>query len=268
MRIISLVPSHTEILFALGLGQQIAGVTVHCDYPAQALSKPRMGTFADPDVAGIISTQPDLVLAGGTIHKSCTEELRRAGLRVFVFEPQTVGELFIGMEKLVQHTQAGKAGIQALDNLKSELQQIKEKALKHPRPKVVFVMGNRKLMTPGPASCQYNALQLAGASLMPFVEEISYVPIAWSDVSSYDPDIILSCGRSPEEPPRKRCPGCNLAFRPCDRDAASIMENPLLAQVPAVKARRVHTIPCHFLCRTGPRLLKGMKKLVALFNAD
>jgi iron complex transport system substrate-binding protein len=62
-RIISLAPSNTEILFALGLGDKVVGVTMYCDYPAEALDKEKVGDYYGPDIEKIIALQPDLILA-------------------------------------------------------------------------------------------------------------------------------------------------------------------------------------------------------------
>jgi len=142
---------------------------------------------------------------------------------------------------------------------------IKEKSKNLQRPRVIFIMGENKLMTPGPASCQYDALCILGAAPIPVAENISYVSITWEEIIGYNPEIILSCGSAPGEPIKKRCPGCNLINRPCVRDVKSILNNPLLKNVIATQTGRVYTIPCHFLCRTGPRLINGMEQLAQLF---
>jgi len=266
MRIVSLAPSHTEILFALGLGEQVVGVTAHCDHPSQALQKLKVGTFACPELTKIISLQPDLVLAGGNIHLSYVGELRRAGITVFNFEPRTVSDIFHVMKKIVEFTKTDEVGSKVVAMLRDKFKLIKEKTINHANPKVIFVMGEHSLMTPGPTSCQYDALRITGATLIPFTKNFSYAPITWEDIVNQDPDIILTCGRSKNEPLRKRCPGCKLVNRPCVRDVEYILNYPLLEKVTAIRTKRVYTIPCHFLCRPGPRLLDGMEKLTRLFQ--
>ena len=70
MRIISLVPSHTEILFALGFGDQLVGVTAHCDYPPEVDKIQRVGFFGKPNIEKILSLQPDLVLLDSRLQGS------------------------------------------------------------------------------------------------------------------------------------------------------------------------------------------------------
>ena len=266
MRIVSMVPSHTEILFALGLGEQVVGVTANCDYPIQALQTLKVGTYAYPELARIVSLHPDLVLAGGNIHLSCVRELRKAGITVLDFEPGSINDLIGFMEKIIQLTGIGGTGSSTVAMLKDKLFLIKEKTKKSTRPKVIFVMGKQRLMTPGPTSCQYDALRIAGADLISFSKNVSHAPITWEDIIDEDPDIVLACGRSENEPVKKRCSGCKLANRPCVQSVEDILFHPYLEKVKATRSRRIYTIPCHYLCRTGPRLFSGMERLIQLFQ--
>lgn len=266
MRIVSLVPSHTEILFALGLEEQVVGVTANCDYPSKALGKLKVGTFGCPDSARILSLHPNLVIAGGNIHSRCVTELRQGGITVLDFAPQSVNDLFEIMEKIIKYTGAYEVGSSTVAMLRDKLKLIKEKTKQSAGPKVMFVMGKHRLMTPGPTSCQYDALHITGASMMSFGEDVSYAPITWDDIIDEDPDIILACGKSENEPLPKRCPGCTLKNRPCAQSNEDILFHPYLKKVSAIRTRRVHTIPCHYLCRTGPRLFDGMIRLTQLFQ--
>lgn len=134
--IVSLAPSHTEILFALGLGDQVAGITAHCDYPPEAAGKSRVGLFARPDLAKIISLRPDLVVAGGNITGSQGEELWKAGIQVMDFLPRTVVELFAGMEKIAEIAGVGAAGRDLAASFRERTGRVAEKAGLSRRPRV------------------------------------------------------------------------------------------------------------------------------------
>ena len=83
----------TEILFALGLGDRVAGVTTYCDYPQEALSKPKIGGFSTPSVEKIIEAKPDLVLAGD-MHQQAVAQLEAVNIKVLVFTPTSMQEIF------------------------------------------------------------------------------------------------------------------------------------------------------------------------------
>ncbi|NHM26662.1 ABC transporter substrate-binding protein [Desulfofundulus sp. TPOSR] len=266
MRIVSLVPGHTETLFALGLGEKVVGVTAHCDYPPQATGKEQVGLFNRPDVGRIISLRPDLVLAGGAIHRGCVEELRRAGVTVFDFAPRRVAELLEGMEEIVRITRAGEAGRSVVATFRARVAGLREKVARRSRIRVLFVMGEKTLVTPGPASCQYDALRVAGAELLPAPAHEPALLLSRDGVRRFNPEVILACGRVSGEPPKKRCPGCDLPERPCVRDAAVMLNHPLLTGVDAVEKKCVHAVPCHWLCRPGPRLIDGMERVAQLLQ--
>ena len=98
-RIVSLAPSITEMLYALGLGPRVAGDTTFCTYPAEARSKPKVGTFLQPDYERILSLRPDLVL----VIKNpigVTQKLRSLGLRAEEFDQDKVGDILASLERI------------------------------------------------------------------------------------------------------------------------------------------------------------------------
>lgn len=268
MRIISLVPSHTEILFALGLGEQVVGVTVHCDYPPETENVERVGAFGDPDLKKIISLRPDLVLLDGRLQGGSMKELKRAGIRVFDFFPLTLDELIDGMEGLSRAAEGGKHARQAIDSLRLKAGELIESAGGIPSWRLLFVMGADVLLSPGPASMQYGVFSSLGLELYPADSHVSYIPITWRDAAHFDPQILLVCGKTPGQPERKRCSGCRIKNRPCIRDVQDVYQISDIAGVSAVRERKVFTVPCHFFCRPGPRLLEGMEWLLKSLPAE
>lgn len=264
MRIISLVPSHTEILFALGFGEQVVGVTSHCDYPPEVDNVQRVGSFGDPSLEKIICLQPDLVLLDSRLQGSCQKELQEAGIEIFDFFPFTLDELFTGMERLINVAGGGNYARQVIDGLRAKADQLIKRAKQFPSRRLLFVMGKDVLATPGPASMQYGALSSLGLELYPGDSHISYIPLTWGDVAHFDPEVLMVCGRVPGRDKRKRCPGCSIKNRPCARDVEDIYQIPDIAGVKAVQERKVFTIPCSFFCRPGPRVLEGMEWLVGI----
>ncbi|HUU63717.1 MAG TPA: ABC transporter substrate-binding protein, partial [Dehalococcoidia bacterium] len=77
-RIVSLAPNITEILFALGLGDKVVGVTEHCDYPEEAVSKPKVGGYFSTNLEAIIAQDPDIVFSDG--HDPVCEQLEGLGV--------------------------------------------------------------------------------------------------------------------------------------------------------------------------------------------
>ena len=90
-RIVSLAPANTEILFSLGLGSKVVGVTDYCDYPAEALNKEKVGDFYAPSVEKIIALEPDVILAGG-VQAELVDQLESLGQVVVALDPKSIEE--------------------------------------------------------------------------------------------------------------------------------------------------------------------------------
>jgi iron complex transport system substrate-binding protein len=266
MRIISLVPSHTETLFYLDLGEQVVGVTEHCDFPPEAEQKERVGDFGKPDLVKIAALRPDLVVAGGSVHRAPVEELRQNGIEVFDFQPDSVNSLLDGMEALLRIAPS-TSGAARVDALRERKQRLEEHGRENARRlRLAFLVGESAMYVPGPANWQYDAFSLCGTAPLPAVGDALFIRVDWADIQAFDPEVILACGRSGQEQPRRRCPGCTVENRPCVRDIALIRENPALGSVAAVQSDGVYPVACHRFCRPGPRLFDGMEWLTALIR--
>ncbi len=100
LRIVSLAPSVTEILFALALGDSLVGATDHCDYPPEAEHIERVGGFGAPNVEKLLALSPDLVIAAGLEREEIAEVLRRSGIRVLDVRIRNFDELFDAIRQI------------------------------------------------------------------------------------------------------------------------------------------------------------------------
>jgi iron complex transport system substrate-binding protein len=97
-RIVSISPAETEVLFALGLGEQVVGVTEWCDYPAEAKAKAKVGDM-NSNMEAILALNPDVIIGGYTLNAEAVKKLRELGKRVFTVEPKTIDQV---MERILQ----------------------------------------------------------------------------------------------------------------------------------------------------------------------
>jgi iron complex transport system substrate-binding protein len=94
-RIVSLAPALTEVLFALGLGDRVVGVTTYCDYPAEVAEIERVGGFVNPSVEAVLALEPDLVLVSPAAgNRDAALAIRRAGARLAVVSAETLQDSF------------------------------------------------------------------------------------------------------------------------------------------------------------------------------
>jgi iron complex transport system substrate-binding protein len=164
-RYISLAPSTTEILFALGLDNEIVGVSTYCNYPEQAKNKVRVGSFSSPSIERIISLHPDYIFCTGLEQAPVVAQLRQLNFKVYVADPVNVGELFKTIEEIGQITHKAKEASLLIEKMKSEIGEVTFKAKLIPREekvKVFIEIWHEPLMTAAKGSVVDELINLAG----------------------------------------------------------------------------------------------------------
>ena len=148
-RIISLAPSVTETLFALGVGDRVVGVSTYCDYPVAATTIDRVGTFLQPNVERILAKRPDLVIAVPSPgNRAPVERLQELGIKVLVVNPERIAEILASIRAIADAVgvpQAGVALVARIDKVGTFLQPNVERILAK-RPDLVIAVpspGNR-----------------------------------------------------------------------------------------------------------------------------
>lgn len=258
-RIISLVPSITEIIYFLGLEAQTVGVTEHCNFPEAAKAKDKVGTFGYPELSKILSLKPDLVLADEFLHKNIINQLIDAKINVIAFTPSSVEDVFSFMSVLGRVCSTEIAVQSAVDSLRERVDMLIQK-VHSIRPKVFRLMNVNPYVTPGPQSFQYDALRIAGAQLMDFKESDTYVKLSLEQIKEYDPDVILFCGVEKGQPLPPICKDCSAKNPICQRTIDDIIGDEW-RYIKAVRENKVYPISCDTICRPGPRLIDGIEKL-------
>ena len=139
-RIVSLAPSNTEILFALGLDDRIAGVTDFCDYPEKAKLKQHVAGYMTPDLEKLVMIGPDLVLAESIHEKTVLPALEKVGLKVIVLSSYTVDEIISNITLVGQVTGSSEAASQLTKQLSARINTVTSKTAILPADKRLRVM--------------------------------------------------------------------------------------------------------------------------------
>ncbi|MCL2134015.1 MAG: cobalamin-binding protein [Candidatus Bathyarchaeota archaeon] len=198
-RIVSLAPSSTEVLFAIGAGDQVVGVTDFCDYPPNVPKGIAEGTITSignywmPAIEPIIALEPDLVMAfGGGASDEAAAKLRSMGYTVIVLNPKNVNNVFDNIELVGKITGHTSEATKLVDNLQKRVDAITDKVAGITvKPKVYIEISDDPLMAVGPNSFLDDLVTLAGGTNI-FYDAITPYPIISSDaVISKNPDIIL-----------------------------------------------------------------------------
>jgi iron complex transport system substrate-binding protein len=251
-RIVTLAPSLTEIVYFLGLGDRVVGVTRFSSYPPEAARKPRVGSYVDLNAEKIVSLSPDLVIGTSDGNQPrVVALLEKAGIPVFIVNPRNLGEV---IETVVDIGRVcgvpDKARVLA-DELSARVESIvsKTKALERP---VVFLQVNPKpIMTINGDTFSSDLIRLAGGLNMARDEPITYPRISLEAVIQRRPDVIVvsSMERGGELESIKR----------------RWLELPV---IPAAKNGRVHLVESDLIDRPSPRIVDGLEILARIIHPE
>lgn len=255
--IVSLVPAMTEIVYYLGLEKQLIGVTEHCNYPEDAKYKYKIGTFAYPELQKILPINPDIVLANKSLHKEIIKKLREYNIKVLDFSYSSLDDVFNMINEIGKICGDENRTVSLVNSLKNRVNNLNNKIKK---PRVLRLMSTNPYIVPGTSSFQYDALKLAGAQLMDFKTNDSYVKISMEQIIEFDPEVILFCGIKEGQYAKPKCKGCSAEKPICHRTINDII-NDEWKNIKAVKEGRVYPLSCDILCRPSPRLIDGIEIL-------
>src|SRR5437016_725402 len=139
-RIVSVAPAITEILFALGAGDQVVGVTTYCNYPEAAKAKAKIGGFTTPSVEAILALRPDRVFMMKK-HPDVAQKLRQTGIEVIDIEAENLAGIYASIQVIAEKSGVPERGRSLTQSIEKELRDVAATPVTGPRPKVLFVVG-------------------------------------------------------------------------------------------------------------------------------
>jgi len=244
-RIISLAPNITEILFALGLGESIVGVTNFCDYPQEATKKPKVGGMTNPSLEAVVSLRPDIVImtTDGN-QKEFEEKVRSLKIKTYVFKARRISELPQGIRDLGRALEAQDEADMLAREIEHSMNVFKERGHKSPgsNNKVLFIIWPEPLIVAGPGTAIDDIITLLQADNSASQATVAYPKYSIEEIIRQKPDYIV-IGKGHE-------------------NVKEISEGLLrkVARVPAVKNGSVCFVS-DTLYRLGPRIVKGIEEI-------
>jgi iron complex transport system substrate-binding protein len=197
-RIVSTAPSITEMLYALGLGDRVVGVTTYCHYPPEAAKKPKIGTYVEPSLEAIASLKPDLVI----IQKNPIQlqsKLERLGLHVLEVRHDNIAQVFESITKIGDAAGAGDRASQLVASLRRSLDAIHSRVAKLPGTRVMFIVGRapdrmEDIIAIGQASYLNELMELAGGVNV-FRDSVApYPKVGMEEILARNPHVIVDMG--------------------------------------------------------------------------
>lgn len=249
-RIVSTAPSNTEILFALGLGERVIGVTEYCDYPDEAKEKVKIGGFSTVDIEKITSLNPDLILAAELTGIENIEKLEELGMAVVVLRPENVDGILEDI-KLVGKITGTEGEANALEaKMRSRMEAVRQKTQYLEKPKVFYVVWHDPLMAAGSNTFISDLIDMAGGTNIAHDME-GYKAISLEAVLERDPEVIITPTGMGEQP--------IYDF---------VVKEEWLGETSAVKNGRVHTIDQNIVNRAGPRIVDALEEFAKYIHPE
>jgi iron complex transport system substrate-binding protein len=245
-RIISLAPNITEILFGIGLGDRIIGVTSFCDYPEQAKKKPKIGGMSNPSLETVISLKPDIVVMTTDGNpKEFEERLRSLGIKTYVFKARKLAELPQGIRDMGSALGAKDRAVELAKKIESAFQDASHFPIhSSPGKKVLFIIWPAPLIVAGPGSAIDDIITLLGRENIASKVNVSYPKYSVESIIQQAADIIF-IGKGHSD---------------IKKMSRGLLDK--MVSVPAVRNGNVFYVS-DSLYRLGPRVINGIEEMAA-----
>jgi iron complex transport system substrate-binding protein len=245
-RIVSLAPSLTETLFALGVGDRVVGVTRYCAYPAEARELPRVGGHLDPNFEAIVSLEPDLVVVIPSSHEN-RRRLESLGIAVLEVDQHDVDAVLDSVSTVADACGVGERGAALRSMIEDRLADVAATVAGSPRVRTLVVVGHqigggavRSVWAAGPDTFYDGVLRIAGGVNVVDGSVARYPELSREGLTALDPEVVLDVIAAVEE-------------RNLDLDEV-LSGWRRLSELRAVRAHRVSVLEGDHMVVPGPRL--------------
>jgi len=253
-KIVSHVPPITEILFALGLGERVVGVSDYCDYPEEATLKPSVGNYFNPSIEKIVESNPDLVLTDGH-SEGLIPQLENLGVNCIAIDPKDFDGIFEDIELLGKVSGVEDRARKLIDDMKRDISLVQNRVKDATRVRVMYIIAASDLNNPwtaGPGSFVDSLINMAGGENIAARAQDAWAQLSIEEIVSSDPEIIIL---------------------PAKHGTASISlkvlkEHPAWREITAIKQDRVYTIEGDLVDGYGPRIVQGLEEIAKAIHPE
>lgn len=254
VRIVSTAPNVTEIIYALGEGDRLVGVTSYCDYPPEARTKTVIGDFASPSMEAILALKPDLVVILAD-RPDLQQRLSAFSLPILVLPSETLEDVLSSIRILGERLGRSEAAASLSGRIRERLREIEARAAGRRAPRVFFLVSRNMgsltdLYTIGGRSYIHDLVTRAGGDNIFGSEPATYPKVAIEEILARNPEIIIDMSHGDAGP----------------EEAAEVSR--LWRQFPsldAVKRGRVFAMESDVFIVPGPRIVDAAEKLARVF---
>lgn len=249
LRIVSASPAVTEIIFALGAGEHLVGVTKYCDYPEAAKAVPKIGEFLPATISleTVVAMKPDIAFTDSGVQAPLAQSLTKLGLNAVEIRIDSLDALKIEIDRIA--TAIGKSPTALLDSFRDRERAVAIWVGGKPRPTVFISLGGPTLVTVGPNTLIHEMVTLAGGQNVFADAKQAFATVSNEELLTRDPDVIVV--------PRSK---------DVDVQRKELLAKPGWANLKAVRTNRLYFANEDTLSRAGPRYVDALDELADCFH--
>ncbi len=260
-RIVSTAPSITEMLYALGLGDRVVGVTNYCHYPPEAKLKPKIGDYTSPNLVAIAAMWPDQVFLQ-TNPVRLADRLHALKLITLEVNQDNIAALYNSVRVVGAATGTEAQATKLIDGIRGKLAQVRAQADSLPRTRAMFVIGrtpNRLdgLVVVGKATYLNEIIETAGGENVFRDAPSQYPSVSLEEVLSRNPQVILDMGDMAD----------TVNVTPAhQREVVDLWQR--MSSLAAVKQHRVFAVASDIYVVPGPRIVNAAQAFLAMLHPE
>ena len=256
-RVVSLVPAVTEMVFALGAGPRVVGVSSFDEYPAEVATRTKVGGLIDPDVERILSLRPDLVIIYAT-QTDLRTQLERAGIPIFVYEHAGLADITTTIRQLGKRLGASGPASTLATDVESRIAELRQRVAGHRRPRTLLVFSReadtmRGIYASGGRGFLHDMLVAAGGHNVFGEIDRQSVQTTTELILARAPEVILEVRTT------------SMAGESTERTLRSWN---VLSSVPAVRLKRVYLLPSEEFVIPGPRVGAATRRFAEILHPE
>jgi iron complex transport system substrate-binding protein len=251
-RIVSVAPNVTEILFALGLGGRLVGVTTYCQYPPEALKIEKIGGYINPSLERIVALRPDLVvgIAEGDL-RTFVDKLTALKIPVYIANPRDALDVLTSIRKIGEVTFAPEPARKIVRSMEEKIRDVQGKVQGRPRPRVLHILDFNPLISAGKGTFVDDLIRLGGGRNVAETAAGKYPRFSMEEVLVQDPEVILLSSMKSQDPLVKQ-------RRWWER----------WKTLSAVKHGRIYVLDSDLIHRPSPRMGEGLEQVARAIHPE
>lgn len=251
-KIISLAPSHTEILYALGLGEKVVGVTQYSDYPEEVKDKPKVGDSFNIDMEKIIELAPDMVIQYWGMDDGLKNQLNNAGITLLTFSPESIDETLKTIQQIGRATDTSDKAEELINGIEEKKNEITEKVKNAPIKKVFYeIEYSSALWTAGEGSFIDEIITLGGGQNIAKDADGAYAQYSVEALIEKDPEIYVT-----------------NTFNMELQSYTDIKDRPGFENISAIKSGKIEILDGNILSRPSHRVINALELMAKAIHPE